>query len=284
MRKIILFLLLFVSAAASGSARRQIRVDLSAPGKPLAGRPVGVNLFMLMDHDRGERRARPMWKALRDLGVRSVRFNEGEYGDWYIFTHPDSVYLLTRPGAKLYPRLIDIKSRGIDGKLLAIRYAREHRLPFLGLCLGMQLAIVEFARNVAGYADAHSVELDPSTRHPVIHLMPEQNGIEDIGGTLRLGSYPCVLNPDSRAFELYGQEIVHERHRHRYEVNNDYREVLSQNGMLLSGMSPDRRIVEMIELPGHPWFVATQAHPEFKSRPNKPHPLFRGFIEAALKK
>ena len=175
-------------------------------------------------------------------------------------------------------------SRGIDGKLLAIRYAREHRLPFLGLCLGMQLAIVEFARNVAGYADAHSVELDPSTRHPVIHLMPEQNGIEDIGGTLRLGSYPCVLNPDSRAFELYGQEIVHERHRHRYEVNNDYREVLSQNGMLLSGMSPDRRIVEMIELPGHPWFVATQAHPEFKSRPNKPHPLFRGFIEAALKK
>jgi hypothetical protein len=120
MRKIILFLLLFVSAAASGSARRQIRVDLSAPGKPLAGRPVGVNLFMLMDHDRGERRARPMWKALRDLGVRSVRFNEGEYGDWYIFTHPDSVYLLTRPGAKLYPRLIDIKSRGIDGKLTDI--------------------------------------------------------------------------------------------------------------------------------------------------------------------
>ena len=120
MRKIILFLLLFVSAAASGSARRQIRVDLSAPGKPLADRPVGVNLFMLMDHDRGERRASPMWKALRDLGVRSVRFNEGEYGDWYIFTHPDSVYLLTRPGAKLYPRLIDIKSRGIDGKLTDI--------------------------------------------------------------------------------------------------------------------------------------------------------------------
>ena len=174
-------------------------------------------------------------------------------------------------------------SRGIDGKILAIRYAREHGIPFLGLCLGMQLAIVEFTRHVIGYADAHSVELDPSTHHPVIHLMPEQDGIEDIGGTLRLGSYPCVLDHASKAYALYGQDTIHERHRHRYEVNNDYRDLLSQNGMLLSGMSPDGRIVEMIELPNHPWFVATQAHPELKSRPNKPHPLFRGFIEAALK-
>lgn len=175
-------------------------------------------------------------------------------------------------------------NRGIDGKILAIRYAREHGVPFLGLCLGMQLAIVEFTRNVIGYADAHSVELDPSTHHPVIHLMPEQDGIEDIGGTLRLGSYPCVLDHASKAYALYGRDTIHERHRHRYEVNNDYRDLLSQNGMLLSGMSPDGRIVEMIELPCHPWFVATQAHPELKSRPNKPHPLFRGFIEAALKK
>ena len=174
-------------------------------------------------------------------------------------------------------------SRGIDGKILAIRYAREHGIPFLGLCLGMQLAIVEFTRHVIGYADAHSVELDPSTHHPVIHLMPEQDGIEDIGGTLRLGSYPCVLDHASKAYALYGQDTIHERHRHRYEVNNDYRDLLSQNGMLLSGMSPDGRIVEMIELPNHPWFLATQAHPELKSRPNKPHPLFRGFIEAALK-
>lgn len=174
-------------------------------------------------------------------------------------------------------------SRGIDGKILAIRYAREHGIPFLGLCLGMQLAIVEFTRHVIGYADAHSVELDPSTHHPVIHLMPEQDGIEDIGGTLRLGSYPCVLDHASKAYALYGQDTIHERHRHRYEVNNDYRDLLSQNGMLLSGMSPDGRIVEMIELPNHPWFVATQAHPELKSRPNKPHPLFRGFIEATLK-
>jgi CTP synthase len=174
-------------------------------------------------------------------------------------------------------------SRGIDGKIEAIKYAREHKIPFLGLCLGMQLAIVEFSRNVLGFADAHSAELDPATLHPVIHLMPEQDGVEDIGGTLRLGSYPCVLNKASKACRLYGQETIYERHRHRYEVNNDFRDVLAEHGMMLSGISPDGRIVEMIELPEHPWFIATQAHPELKSRPNKPHPLFKGFIEAALK-
>ena len=173
--------------------------------------------------------------------------------------------------------------RGIDGKIHAIRYAREKGLPFLGLCLGMQLAIVEFARNVIGYTDAHSVELDPQTTHPVIHLMPDQNDVEDIGGTLRLGSYPCVLSKDSKAYRLYGNVSIQERHRHRYEVNNDYRKALTEHGMLLSGLSPDGRIVEMIELPDHPWFVATQAHPELKSRPNRPHPLFVGFVEAALK-
>lgn len=173
--------------------------------------------------------------------------------------------------------------RGIEGKILAIQYARENNIPFLGLCLGMQLSIVEFARHVIGYKDAHSVELDPSTPHPVIHLMPDQNGVEDIGGTLRLGSYPCVLDKDSRAYEVYGEETIHERHRHRYEVNNDYRRVLEEHGMKLSGISPDGRIVEMVEIPSHPWFVATQAHPELKSRPNRPHPLFKGFVEAALK-
>ena len=173
--------------------------------------------------------------------------------------------------------------RGIDGKIHAIQYAREHRIPFLGLCLGMQLSIVEFARNAAGYADAHSVELNPATTHPVIHLMPEQNGVEDIGGTLRLGSYPCVLDKTSKAYGLYGESTIYERHRHRYEVNNDYRAVLTKCGMMLSGLSPDGRIVEMIELPDHPWFIATQAHPELKSRPNRPHPLFKGFVEAALK-
>ena len=172
--------------------------------------------------------------------------------------------------------------RGIDGKIEAIRYARTHGLPFLGLCLGMQLSIVEFARDVVGLKDAHSVELDPQTTNPVIHIMPDQIGIEDIGGTLRLGSYPCVLNKESKAYQLYGSENIEERHRHRYEVNNDYRDQLEKAGMMLSGLSPDGRIVEMIEIPEHPWFIATQAHPELKSRPNRPHPLFRGFVEAAL--
>lgn len=173
--------------------------------------------------------------------------------------------------------------RGIEGKIKAITYARTHKVPFLGLCLGMQLSIVEFARNVIGFNDAHSIELDPSTTHPVIALMPDQNGVEDIGGTLRLGSYPCVLDKTSKAFALYGEETIHERHRHRYEVNNDYRAVLTEKGMKLSGLSPDGRIVEMCELSEHPFFLATQAHPELKSRPNRPHPLFKGFIEAAIK-
>lgn len=173
--------------------------------------------------------------------------------------------------------------RGIDGKLAAIQYARENHIPFLGLCLGMQLSIVEFARHVVGYNDAHSIELNPSTTHPVISLMPDQEGITDIGGTLRLGAYPCVLDKDSEAYKLYGEELIHERHRHRYEVNNDFRDELTAKGMKLSGLSPDGRIVEMIEIPSHPFFIATQAHPELKSRPNRPHPLFLGFVEAAIK-
>ena len=172
--------------------------------------------------------------------------------------------------------------RGVEGKIAGIKYAREHNIPFLGLCLGMQLGIVEFARNVLGLKDAHSIELDPSTTHPVIALMEDQNGIENIGGTLRLGSYPCVLDKTSKAFELYGTDLIEERHRHRYEVNNQYREELKKHGLKLSGLSPDHRIIEMIELPDHPWFIATQAHPEFKSRPNRPHPLFKGFVGAAL--
>ena len=173
--------------------------------------------------------------------------------------------------------------RGVEGKILAARYARENNIPYLGLCLGMQVAIIEFARHVCGYNDAHSIELDPNTTHPVIALMPDQNGVEDIGGTLRLGAYPCVLDKDSKACKVYGTTEISERHRHRYEVNNDYRTALVEHGMKLCGTSPDGRIVEMIELPDHPWFIATQAHPELKSRPNRPHPLFRGFVEAATK-
>ena len=174
--------------------------------------------------------------------------------------------------------------RGIDGMVTAIRYARENGIPYLGLCLGMQLSIVEFARDVCALDGADSVEFHPDTQYPVIHLMPDQDGIEDIGGTLRLGSYPCVLDPESKAYALYRQELIHERHRHRYEVNNDFREILKKHGMLLCGLSPDNRIVEMIEIKDHPWFVATQAHPELKSRPNRPHPLFIGFVGAALKR
>ena len=172
-------------------------------------------------------------------------------------------------------------NRGIEGMITAIRYARENQIPFLGLCLGMQLTIVEYARNVLGYHDAHSIEMNPNTMHPVIALMPDQDGIEDIGGTLRLGAYPCVLADGSKAQELYGEKEISERHRHRYEVNNDFRKALTENGMVLSGVSPDGRIVEMVELSDHPFYIATQAHPEFKSRPNRPHPLFRGLIAAA---
>ncbi len=173
-------------------------------------------------------------------------------------------------------------SRGIEGKISAIRYARENNIPFLGLCLGMQLSIVEFARHVVGFRDAHSVELNSATTHPVISLMADQEGVDNIGGTLRLGSYPCKLAKDSLAYKLYKEELIHERHRHRYEVNNDYRKDLTNNGMMLSGISPDGRIVEMVEIPSHPFFIATQAHPEFKSRPNRPHPLFLGFVNASL--
>lgn len=172
-------------------------------------------------------------------------------------------------------------NRGIEGMITAIRYARENKIPFLGLCLGMQLTIVEYARNVLGYHDAHSIEMNPNTMHPVIALMPDQDGIEDIGGTLRLGAYPCVLADGSKAQELYGEKEISERHRHRYEVNNDFRKALTENGMVLSGVSPDGRIVEMVELSDHSFYIATQAHPEFKSRPNRPHPLFRGLIAAA---
>ena len=174
--------------------------------------------------------------------------------------------------------------RGIEGKISAIRYARESGIPFFGICLGMQLSIVEFFRNVVGFSGAASAEIDPDCAYPVIDLMPEQKDISMLGGTMRLGKYPCKLNPSSRAYALYGEEEISERHRHRYEVNNEYRDLLDEKGMLLAGMSPDGYIVEMVELPAHPWYVAVQFHPEFKSRPNRPHPLFKGFIGACKRR
>ena len=172
-------------------------------------------------------------------------------------------------------------TRGTEGMILAAQYARVHKLPYLGICLGMQMAIVEFARHVLGYEDANSIELDPKTTHPVIALMPDQEKVEDLGGTLRLGSYPCVLQDDTLSLELFGQKEIQERHRHRYEVNNAYRGELAAKGMIIAGTSPDGHIVEMIEIPENPFFIGTQGHPEFKSRPNHAHPLFRGFVKAA---
>ena len=172
--------------------------------------------------------------------------------------------------------------RGIEGMIAAIQYARENRIPYLGICLGMQMAVVEFARHVLGWRDANSTEFDPATPHPVIGLMPEQVNVTDKGGTMRLGRYPCVLAEGVRSRSLYGVPEISERHRHRYEFNNDFREALQAAGLTLAGTSPDGRLVEIVELPDHPWFVAAQFHPEFKSRPDRPHPLFCGFVKAAV--
>ncbi|AOT73082.1 CTP synthase [Geosporobacter ferrireducens] len=171
--------------------------------------------------------------------------------------------------------------RGIDGKIAAIRYARVNKIPMFGICLGMQLAVVEFARNVAGLKDAHSSELNPDTPYPVIDLMPDQKDIENMGGTMRLGIYPCKIYNGTKAEDAYGEDLIYERHRHRYEVNNQFRDQLQAAGLIISGISPDERLVEIVELPDHPWFVAGQFHPEFKSRPTRPHPLFRDFIKAS---
>jgi len=174
--------------------------------------------------------------------------------------------------------------RGIEGKILAAQYARENKIPFFGICLGMQLAVVEFSRDVANLAGANSSEFDENTSFPIIDLLPEQKGIEDKGGTMRLGVYPCKLTKDSIAYQAYQEEEVYERHRHRYEFNNEYRETLANNGLIVSGTSPDGRLVEIVELADHPWFVGCQFHPEFKSRPDRPHPLFREFVGASLER
>jgi CTP synthase len=173
--------------------------------------------------------------------------------------------------------------RGIEGKIQATEYARVNKVPFLGICLGMQLASIEYARNVLHLADAHSAEIKPETKNPIIDLLPEQKDIEDLGGTLRLGLYPCKLTEGTKAFEAYKEAVVYERHRHRYEFNNQYRQVMEEAGFIFSGTSPDGRLIEIIELKDHPWFVASQFHPEFISRPNRPQPLFRDFVGMTLK-
>lgn len=172
--------------------------------------------------------------------------------------------------------------RGVEGKIATARFARENKIPYLGICLGMQCAVIEYARHVCQLKDAHSSEFNENSLHPVVDLMPDQKGVENKGGTMRLGVYPCRLVPGTKAHNLYGQDSIEERHRHRYEINNEYRDILQQHGLVISGLSPDGLLVEMIELPDHPWFVGCQFHPELISRPNRPHPLFLGFIEHAL--
>jgi CTP synthase len=194
---------------------------------------------------------------------------EGMLGD----SHFDDVDGIVVPGG--------FGVRGIEGKIQAVRVARESGIPFLGLCLGLQCAVIEFSRAKLGLSDANSAEFDPVSPHPVIDLMDSQQDVEDLGGTMRLGLYAARLAPGSHSRRLYGEELIYERHRHRYEVNNRYRKDLEDAGLLLAGLSPDDQLVEIIELPEHPFFVASQFHPEFKSRPDDAHPLFRGFIEAA---
>jgi CTP synthase len=172
--------------------------------------------------------------------------------------------------------------RGVDGKIAAIKYARDRQIPFLGLCLGMQCSVIEWARNVEGLISANSAEFDPYTTHPVINLLPEQQDVVDLGGTMRLGLYPCRILPNTLAFKLYQEEVIYERHRHRYEFNNIYRNQLVESGYVISGTSPDGRLVEIVEYPKHPFFLACQFHPEFQSRPSTSHPLFQGFMEAAI--
>lgn len=174
--------------------------------------------------------------------------------------------------------------RGVEGKIIAAQYARENDIPYFGICLGMQIAVIEYARNVLGYKDAHSSELCPETTHPVIDLMPEQKDVEDLGGTMRLGLYPCKIVDGTLAKQIYDSTLIYERHRHRYEYNNFYRKELSDAGLIASGMSPDEKLVEMVEIPSHRYYIGVQFHPEFKSRPNHAHPLFRSFVKAAMDK
>ena len=217
-------------------------------------------------------------EALTHGGIENGVKVEVHWVDSETVTAETAAGLLADCGGILVPG--GFGSRGVEGKIAAVRYARENKVPFFGICLGMQMAVVELARH-AGLAGAHSSELDPQTKYPVIDLMPDQAGVTEKGGTMRLGSYPCVLSSGSRAAAAYGAERVDERHRHRYEFNNAYRQVLTDAGLVLAGLSPDGRLAEIVELRDHPWFVGVQFHPELKSRPNRAHPLFREFIAAA---
>ena len=220
-------------------------------------------------------------EALRHAGVAHGKHVEVHLVDGEELSNENAHAVLGEMDGILVPG--GFGQRAFEGKIAAARYARENNVPYLGICLGLQAAVCEFARHVAGLEGATSAEFDSAACYPVVDLMPEQEDVEDKGGTMRLGAYPCTLTPGTRAAQAYGEEVIYERHRHRYEVNNAYRKVLTDAGLVISGISPNGRLVEMVELPDHPWFVASQGHPEFKSRPTRPHPLFVAFLGAALK-
>lgn len=220
-------------------------------------------------------------EALRHAGIANEAHINIKWIDSEILEHEPVEDRLADVDGILIPG--GFGNRGIEGKIQAITYARTHQIPFFGICLGMQCAVIEYARNVAGLVGANSSEFDISTPYPVIDLLPEQKDIADLGGTMRLGLYPCRVANGSALRNAYQKEIIYERHRHRFEVSNEYRKTLEAAGLAFTGLSPDKRLVEVTELPGHPWFLGTQFHPELKSRPNKPHPLFKDFIAAALK-
>jgi CTP synthase len=219
-------------------------------------------------------------EALKHAGLHSGCAVRVRWVDAENMSYEETADLLETADGVLVPG--GFGSRGWEGKILACRVARERRIPYLGICLGMHVAVSEFARHVVGLDGANSTEMDPETPHPVIDLLPEQKGVEDLGGTMRLGAQAIEVAEGTRARELYGEAVIFERHRHRYEVNNLYREQLIDAGLVVSGTFEEGRLVEIVELPDHPWFVASQFHPEFKSRPTRPAPLFRGFVAAAL--
>ena len=218
-------------------------------------------------------------ESLRHAGFKNDVKVEVRFVDSEEITNENVKEKLAEYDAVLVPG--GFGNRGIEGKIACIKFVRENKIPFLGICLGMQMAVVEFARDVLGLSDANSEEFDNNSQNKVIHIMDEQKGIDKKGGTMRLGAYPCVLKEDSKAFELYGKKEISERHRHRFEYNNEYKEKMEEKGLICTGTSPNGKLVEIVELKDHPYFIAGQFHPEFKSRPNKPHPLFVGLIKAA---
>lgn len=220
-------------------------------------------------------------ESLRHAGVENNAAIQFKWIDAEELENKDAAECLNDVDAILVPG--GFGDRGIEGKVKAAKYARENKVPYFGICLGMQIAVIEFARHVLGWEDAHSSEFRV-TDHPVIDLMPEQKDIEEMGGTMRLGLYPCKISSGTLASDAYNQEIIYERHRHRYEFNNAFRSQITEAGMILSGLSPDERLVEIVEVTDHPWFLGCQFHPEFKSRPNRPHALFIDFVEAAVKR